>query len=44
MGPYGPIQKKLMLLTTGISTLTKLISDSEGDNVILKYLTYKVAS
>jgi len=44
MGPYGPVQRVLILLTTGISTLTKLISDSEGDNVILRHLTYKVAS
>jgi len=34
----------LTLLITGISTLTKLISDSEENNVILKHLTYKVAS
>jgi len=43
MGLYGPYVKVLTLLTTGISTLTKLISDSGGDNVILRPLIYKVA-
>jgi len=33
-----------MFLIIGISILTKLISDSEGDNVILRHLIYKVAS
>jgi hypothetical protein len=33
-----------MLLIIGILTLIKLISDLEGDNVILKHLIYKVAS
>jgi len=32
-----------MLLTTGILTLTKLILDLGGDNIILKLLVYKVA-
>ena len=42
MGLYRPYIKVLTLLTTGISTLTKLILDSGGDNAILRPLIYKV--
>ena len=35
--------KVLTLLTIGILTLTKLISDLEGYSAILKPLVYKVA-
>ena len=43
MGLYGLIYKELVLLTTGILTLTKSISDLGEDNAILRPLIYKVA-
>jgi len=40
---YRPIQKVLTLLTMGILTLTKLISDLGGYSAIIRPLVYKVA-